>query len=248
MSDAPSLRYLQNIWLKNVSGEGTVQELALEPNSRFEVYERAYWLRLIESLEEDYPRLIEALHKITGDSGFEELAKSYLTQYPPHAYSLSQIGATLSQFLTETLPWSEHKELADHARLDWLEFRAWNAPYIEPVSVSSLNIWANASEEKLERLTLEFQPGMALFCAKSDIKPSLALIYRNEQEIFTEHIGPEEFSLLNLALEGATLKEIATQLSNPDHLEAQAIEWAADWMSRGLVTGLTLKPNKGNSS
>src|SRR5437868_5990694 len=45
---------------------------------RLEIYNRQYWFRLLDVMEEDFP----GLRAVLGPAGFDRLARAYLAKYP----------------------------------------------------------------------------------------------------------------------------------------------------------------------
>lgn len=97
---------------------------------RLQVYGNAYYARLIECLQDEYPALRHAL----GDETFDAFAMAYLQNCPPRSYTLSQLGADFPSFLRETRPldlpldsaWPEF--LVDLATLERTYSEVFDAP------------------------------------------------------------------------------------------------------------------------
>ena len=62
---------------------------------RLEIYNQQYWIRFLDSLQDDFP----GLHTILGDERFERLCVAYLTDYPSRSYSLNSLGEHLPKFI-----------------------------------------------------------------------------------------------------------------------------------------------------
>lgn len=99
----------------------------LNSSHRLKIYYDAYRLRLIEILQEDYPKL----NHLMGNEDFELLCKDYIEAYPSPYFSVRYFGQFLSQFLLENdaLPY-----LSEMAEFEWKlndTFDAANSPIIE---------------------------------------------------------------------------------------------------------------------
>lgn len=97
---------------------------------RLQVYGNAYYARLIECLQDEFPALRHAL----GDETFDAFALAYLQDCPPRSYTLSMLGAKFPDFLRETRPldiplestWPEF--LVDLATLERTYSEVFDAP------------------------------------------------------------------------------------------------------------------------
>lgn len=99
---------------------------------RLEVYANAYYARLIECLQAEFP----VFRQTVGDDLFAEFAVDYLRRYPSQSYTLGELGARFVRFLTETRPvpqdaadWSDF--LIDLARLERTLSEVFDGPGCE---------------------------------------------------------------------------------------------------------------------
>src|SRR5689334_17295103 len=60
----------------------------LTPAEQTDIYRRQFWLRHIESLQEDYIGLAHVL----GEDGFDAFCHAYLDAHPPRTPSLRDLG------------------------------------------------------------------------------------------------------------------------------------------------------------
>ena len=67
---------------------------------RLQIYGNAYYARLIECLQDEFPALRHAL----GDETFDAFALAYLQDCPSRSYTLSKLGTEFPRFLRETRP------------------------------------------------------------------------------------------------------------------------------------------------
>ena len=81
-------------------------ELVILPSARMtsierlQIYNHAYFGRLIECLEAQFPAVCHAV----GDELFRSLACGLLVEYPSASYTLGKLGESFEQFLTQTRP------------------------------------------------------------------------------------------------------------------------------------------------
>lgn len=81
---------------------------------RLAVYANAYFARLAECLEEEYPTLSKTL----GEETFAAFVVGYLQAHPSRSYTLSQLGAGFPDFLAATRPDGQEGE----PETDWVAF------------------------------------------------------------------------------------------------------------------------------
>jgi hypothetical protein len=73
---------------------------ALTGLERLEIYNRAYYARLLECLREEFTVLRHAF----GEEAFDEFAVAYLQKYQSRSYTLNQLGANFPRYLAESRP------------------------------------------------------------------------------------------------------------------------------------------------
>jgi hypothetical protein len=73
---------------------------ALTALERLDIYNRAYFSRLIECLREEFPVLVQAL----GEETFDAFALDFLQKYPSRSYTLNYLGTNFPRYLAETRP------------------------------------------------------------------------------------------------------------------------------------------------
>lgn len=120
----------------------TVAAGFIKPNSRLtsferlEIYNRQYWLRLMDCFAEDYP----GLRAILGEQRFHELAVAYLEKHPSRRFTLRDLGSQLIEFLQSDPHWTApQQELAlDMARLEWAHIEAFDNAAKPPVTATDL--------------------------------------------------------------------------------------------------------------
>jgi hypothetical protein len=100
---------------------------------RLAIYARAYYARLLECLQAEFPVLLTAL----GEELFNEFAFAYLQKYPSRSYTLDHLGRDFAAYLMETRresggdtdAWLDF--LADLASLEWNIAEVFDGPGVE---------------------------------------------------------------------------------------------------------------------
>jgi Putative DNA-binding domain len=93
---------------------------------RLEIYNRQYWFRVLDCLQEDYP----GLRAVVGERKFLNLATAYLERCPSISYSLRDLGSRLEAFLRAEPQWvAPRPQLAlDMVRFEWAQVVAFDGP------------------------------------------------------------------------------------------------------------------------
>lgn len=82
---------------------------------RLSIYSDAYFLRLLEVLQKDFPGVAFLL----GEDVFTEMAREYLKLFPSHFRSVRWFGQDLPTFLAKEKPYSSHEILFQMATFEW---------------------------------------------------------------------------------------------------------------------------------
>jgi hypothetical protein len=91
----------------------------LDAVERIQIYHRAYWFRLLDSLYDDCPGLRAAL----GERKFMRLAEAYLAKHPSRSFTLRNLPGRLAAFIRDEPRWTRpHTALCvDVARFEWAQ-------------------------------------------------------------------------------------------------------------------------------
>ena len=92
---------------------------------RLEIYNRQYWFRVLDALDEDFP----GLRAIVGGRRFEALCRAYLVECPSESFTLRNLGARLEMWLRAHPQWIRPRTglALDMVRLEWAEIEAFDA-------------------------------------------------------------------------------------------------------------------------
>lgn len=74
---------------------------------RIKVYRNAYYIRISESLEEDFPKTIKLL-----GINIKDLTKDFLKEHPSDSYYLSNISSKFPRYIADKYPNTKASELA----------------------------------------------------------------------------------------------------------------------------------------
>lgn len=101
----------------------------MAPHERLEVYREQFWLRHLNSIDEDFPTLTWV---VGGPVAFRGLATGYLRACPPRTWDLQRLGIDLPSYLAGDARWGHDPLARDAARLDWAFMEAFDAPDSPP--------------------------------------------------------------------------------------------------------------------
>ena len=143
----PSLRELQRAFfraLETGAADVTQPEAALvavidgrgtlDPTARVDVYAQMYWMRIADTLLEDFPRVAA----LVGDDAFHGLARAYLAATPSRHPSLRHVGDRFAEFLAGRFPDEIPPFAAALARLEWTRLEAFDAPDAVTLALADL--------------------------------------------------------------------------------------------------------------
>ncbi len=230
---------------------------------RLQVYGNAYYTRLIECLQDEYPSLRHAL----GDESFDAFALAYLRNSPPTSYTLSSLGAEFPRFLRETRPgdlppeihWPEF--LMDLATLERTYAEVFDAPGPEQLTLltsealSSIpaDEWSDVKlipVECLRLLELRFAVHEYATSVRRGQQPSIPIseptflaVSRIDFIVRRWPLTRTAFQLLGLLCQGMPIGMAIEQCvdndaSSEDELWGNISDWFHDWATTGLFRGL----------
>jgi hypothetical protein len=88
---------------------------SLTAAERMRIYHNAYFARLVECLEGDFP----VFRQTVGDDAFRQFALEYIAQQPSRSYTLGRFGDGFVGFLRESCP---NSDSGDPSAANWSEF------------------------------------------------------------------------------------------------------------------------------
>jgi len=174
---------MQRRWEDGRPTREVVEEF-IKPNDhlssfeRLEIYNRQYWFRLLDCLNDDYP----GLRSVLGDTRFIRLATAYINKYPSTSSTLRDLGSRLIPFLQEEPKWTKpHQTLAlDMARLEWAQIVAFDAESQPSAKLELLG------EVPPDRIYLRLQPYITLLDLAYPVDEIVIRILRQDGHLRNE--------------------------------------------------------------
>ena len=120
---------------------------------RLEIYQDAYYLRLIDALQQDYP----VLYAMTGSDNFNQLAYHYISVYPSRFRSIRWFGSELKNFLQHIPSYAEQPWLIEMAEFEWLLTETFDANDRVAVTVAEM---ASIPAEKWPEVFFKLHPSL----------------------------------------------------------------------------------------
>ena len=264
------LRRLQHWMLELItdprSGEGEEVERVILPSrqlsgvQRMEIYQRMYWLRLVDVLGKDFP----AVKELLGAADFDRVAREYLTAHPSAHFSLNVLGAGFPAFLASEAGELPHREFtAELARLEWTIQVVFDEEHAEPVEEDAL---ADVPPGAWETARLRTVPALRLLAFRHPVnaalnsqragkgvaptapvpqEPSHVVVYRKDDQVWRNDLSEGQFAVLGALQRGATLGEaLASAAALPEiafeTLQSSVGSWFQEWASERLFRAVEL--------
>lgn len=181
---------------------------------RIGIYQNAYYLRILESLKEDFSRTLEKM----GEEEFEQQARNYLQAFSSRYSSLAEVSQYLPEFFR-----SFSEELFELSSWDWIEVlaaRRDSKPRQEKLRLEQIQ---NGSP-----FVLLANPSIVSFQARKEVY----LCYRTEQGLQSHPLSFKEFRLLEVLSQPKSLEDLAeiisTQSLDPELLQSCLGNWIRD--------------------
>lgn len=223
--------------------------------SRLQIYQNAYYLRLIDSLKQDY----EALHTVLGEQEFTQLVLAYIRLHPSSFASLRHYGDLLAKFIRQSAYFKGREYVAELAQLQWLLVEAFDAAdkaiiseqvlaQIPPLQWPEIHLTFHPS---IRRMTCQWNTVEIYAATKSQIQtpaaipleePMDVLVWRHKLVTRYRTLAADESTLLIRAIEGTNFSELCEHLNqySDDHQQnaMRAASLLKTWVHDGLVTGV----------
>lgn len=233
---------------------------------RLQVYGNAYYARLVECLQGEFPAVSHAV----GAETFDVLAMGYLQSYPSRSYTLAQLGTNFPQFLAEIpLPalTSETEDFAafliELAKLERLYSEVFDGPGSEgepPLSPSELQ---QISPDAWPEVKLVPVPSLRLATFRFPVQEYITAVHHegnatvpapgetrlaiNRRDFIVRRVAldPVQYGLLSHLIEGLPLGESIVQaLDDTDtdfeELASQLQTWFQEWATGQFFASVQL--------
>jgi hypothetical protein len=269
----PSLRELQT-WMKWVIADPRGVKTALESSSveepqpralpwiqqdsaksalqRLDIYAEAYFSRILEALQEDFPRTVSVL----GESFFKNLIATYLKEHPSKTYNINEIGEHLPAFAAQLTFCDDFPFLPSLMELEWqINRQTWlpSPPSQTQVSLESLG------EANLEALFIVLNPSLQLLMSTWPLdemwelpteKNFLPLENETDFILFRSFLGPRiqrltkpQLVVLNLILQKNAFADVFEiyQETFPNSEAREIITWFQSWARHQVICDFEVK-------
>ena len=238
-------------------------------HDRLQIYQRAYFSRLIECMRVQYP----SVHRALGDETFDAMAFGYLVQSPSQSHTLATLGHAFPAFLVAMRPPAEDEAkldfadfLIDLANVEWAygEVFHGSGPEVEE-SLSSRELsdlspdeFADSHlipHESLRLMKFRFPVHEYVTAVRNDADPltpeardGYLVIHRREYVVRRSEITREQFILLSSITQGKTVGDALRALWEASPGKGQPLtqsvrEWFQDWSRMLLFRGVRRGPS-----
>lgn len=216
---------------------------------RLDIYRHAYYARLLEILQLDYP----ALHTLLGDEEFFLLGKRYILAYPSHFRSVRWFGGALPTFLQTMQPYADKPVLKEMAAFEWVLTEVFDSP---DHAILQLEKMAEIPHTKWPEMRFKLSPAVRRmdFCwniislwnaikADNFLEPVLndestqCLIWRRGYEVQFCSLSSDEAFMIDSMCSGKNFGEICEGLGQWVELDHIALH-AASLLKRYIMDGL----------
>ena len=242
----------------------------LTSGQRLEIYNRAYYARLLDCLAEQFPVLVHTV----GEETFSQFALAYLQAYPSRSYTLHRLAADFARHLIETRPGGDQpgfqdarwpELLIDIAQLEWNIHEVFDGPGTEGQSLLTRDDLERIPRERwpdvqvvpvpcLRVLQLRF-PLNGYFtavrkgseAALPEPAESFMAILRRDYRVRRHDLTRPQYTLLKALLAGAKLADSVEQTAEtcgpeiePDSLARDLQNWFYQWTVAGFFESVRL--------
>lgn len=231
-------------------------------DARLAVYANAYWARLVECLQEEYPVLRAAV----GDEAFDGLVVDYLQAYPSRSYTLGQLGDRLADHLSATRPADDDFAAAvvELCRFERAVNEVFDAPGGETLGSLTAEQLAAVPAERRGELRLVSLPTFQLLRFEHDVnawfaalradpatagppqlRPSFVALSRRGYVVRRHPLSHVQHDLLAELRSGATLGRALATITEEhaaaiDEIAASLGTWFTEWSAAGFFRGVSM--------
>lgn len=186
-------------------------------SQRLKIYQNAFRTRLLESLKDDFTKVLS----FTGEKEFEILAYEYIKKFPSRFQNLAEFSQDFPLFLK-----TKDTYLYELAIQDWISIESQQAiPPAASLILSALEITSNISY-----LIKKYPSSVS---TKTSDKYFLA--YNLDEVINVTEITETDFTILNFLSAGKTIEEISSNfemLQLSEESFSKKISW---WLENKII-------------
>jgi hypothetical protein len=257
---AEDLKGLQKAFSEYLLTGDSAVELMIDENEqcsrkeRLGVYGEAYWLRLMEALELNYP----GVHTLLGDDAFFRAGREYIDIWPSHFRSIRWFGDHLAEFLRTTKPYQNEPMLAEMALFEWTRSTVFDARDQDALTEEDLagvpaNQWpviGFVPHPSLRRMNLQWNVAdfRRLIDEEKDPDPPAKanvsqgwVMWRQGLDTYWRSMGVDETAAMDAMIEGQSFENICAALlkcSDEENVAIRAAGMLKRWINEGMIVTL----------
>ena len=262
--------------MQDVAAEFIKPNDRLSSFERLEIYNRQYWFRLLDALNEDF----SGLRAIVGGRGFEALCKAYLVECPSKSFTMRNLGAGLESWLRDNPQWirSRASLALDMVRLEWAEIEAFDAAAEPALTPQDLTVSEPDPKFNLQAyvrlLGLHYPVDDLLVAirhhhsdsamasnaisesrkrkrvdkvARQKSQSIYLAVHRVEHDVYFKRLEAEAFVLLNALREGKALSAAAASAFGEHNVaESRILSTIQNWFESWSTLGWLCRPPSAN--
>lgn len=216
---------------------------------RITIYADAYFYRLLDCLKDDFPATLA----VVGQPVFEDLVRSYLTEYPPTEPSIFFAGRNLADFLALHHLSDRWPFLAELARLERTLIEVFHDPDAPALSASQVHKIAPAdwptlslrTHPALRMMDCEWRVNDVLRAVENGTEwrepepgPVILLVWRQGTQIYYRELELPERAALEVASKGADFATVCEAFAlrlDGDDPTAAITGLLTRWLADGLL-------------
>ncbi|MGQ0428440.1 MAG: HvfC/BufC family peptide modification chaperone [Gammaproteobacteria bacterium] len=224
---------------------------ALSAAERLDIYAHAYYARLVEVLENEYP----TTRQILGEDEFDAACRRFIRHHPSRERTLNRLSVKFPGFLARTLPRNHRNGLAaDVACIERAMEDVFDAPRAEPLTAADIAAIAPAEWQRralppipaLRLLKLRYPANDYMNAVRAKRRPRIprpratfAIVWRRGYQVYRRDQEPGQFQLLQSLASGRTLAQavlagIAGASGSADRHAARLRDWFREWAAEGI--------------
>lgn len=165
--------------------------------TRLEIYHDAYYLRLLEALQEDFP----VLHTLIGCDNFNKIGHDYIVKHPSPFRSLRYFGKDLSAFIRALKPYKDQVWQAELAAFEWALIDAFDAADDKTITIDEMGA---VPLEKWATMCFRLHPSLSRLNFRWNVVELWEKAKKHKRGIKPKRIAIEEASWIIWRKEFAT--------------------------------------------
>lgn len=243
---------------------------------RLEIYNRQYWFRVLDGLEEDFA----GLRAVVGRRRFDALCQAYLLECPSNSFTMRNLGARLESWLRANPRWIQPRAglALEMVRLEWAEIEAFDAASEPSLTPEDQSTRATDPRFRLQPcvqlLNLRYPVDDLLLAIREDRSDAamasnafsarkwrrvhkvarqktqsiFLAVHRIDFSVYFKRIEAEAFALLNGLQEGKSLSEaVAAAFAGRDIAESLLLSKVKEWFANWSALGWFCRPQSANT-